>query len=143
MTDTVWLKDKEVGKRFGSTRQWVWEMARTHPKFPQPVKLTTRWTRWSLKEIEKFEAVMLENKCDQYNPFDDDPFHDDPFHDLEGPMVKDPPKSKGKKCEIDFLIEVANGNYVEDPSEIKAAQARLDEMVLDSEERRRACAGPL
>ena len=59
---TVWLKDKEVGKRFGSTRQWVWEMARTHPKFPQPVKFTPRWTRWSLSEIEAFEDFILKEK---------------------------------------------------------------------------------
>ena len=117
MTDTVWLKDKEVGKRFGSTRQWVWEMARTHPKFPQPVKLTTRWTRWSLKEIEAFESVMLENKCDQY----------DPFHDLEGPTITDPPKRK--VVDVKLLKQVASGGYPEfDP---KYAQDLLDEMMLE------------
>ena len=117
MTDTVWLKDKEVGKRFGSTRQWVWEMARTHPKFPQPVKLTTRWTRWSLKEIEAFESVMLENKCHQY----------DPFHDF------DPPKCEvmDEAEHLEFLKQVAGGCYLEDPSEIKQAQDLLDEMGLE------------
>ena len=54
MTDKVWLTDAEVGTRFGTTRQWVWMQARTNPKFPQPVKLTARWSRWALKEIEAF-----------------------------------------------------------------------------------------
>nr|BDD46447.1 hypothetical protein 5 [Paracoccaceae bacterium] len=47
MTDKVWLTDTEVGTRFGTTRQWVWVQARTNPKFPQPVKLTARWSRWA------------------------------------------------------------------------------------------------
>ena len=45
MADKVWLTDKEVGTRFGSTRQWVWVQARMNPNFPQPVKLTARWSR--------------------------------------------------------------------------------------------------
>jgi predicted DNA-binding transcriptional regulator AlpA len=59
MTDKVWLTDVEVGARFGSTRQWVWSQARTNPKFPQPVKLSTRWSRWSLQEIEAFEQEAM------------------------------------------------------------------------------------
>jgi len=59
MTDTVWLKDKEVGKRFGSTRQWVWTQAKTNSRFPQPVKLTARWSRWFLQEIEAFEQEAM------------------------------------------------------------------------------------
>jgi prophage regulatory protein len=59
MSDKVWLTDAEVGRRFGSTRQWVWTQARTNPKFPQPVKLTPRWSRWSLQEIEAFEVEAL------------------------------------------------------------------------------------
>jgi len=59
MTDKVWLTDAEVGTRFGTTRQWVWVQARTNPKFPQPVKLTARWSRWALQEIEAFEQEAL------------------------------------------------------------------------------------
>jgi predicted DNA-binding transcriptional regulator AlpA len=59
MTDKVWLTDVEVGSRFGSTRQWVWVQARTNPKFPQPVKFTARFSRWSLQEIEAFEHEAL------------------------------------------------------------------------------------
>ena len=55
MVEKVWLTDKEVGTRFGSTRQWVWVQARTPPNFPQFVKLTARWSRWTLQEIEAFE----------------------------------------------------------------------------------------
>ena len=55
MTDKVWLTDTEVGTRFGSTRQWVWTQARNNPQFPRPVKITPRWTRWCLQEIEAFE----------------------------------------------------------------------------------------
>ena len=54
-----WLTDIEVGTRFGSTRQWVWAHARTNPKFPQPVKLSPRWSRWSLQEIEAFEQEAM------------------------------------------------------------------------------------
>ncbi|MDA0318821.1 MAG: hypothetical protein EBT20_14755 [Alphaproteobacteria bacterium] len=59
MTDKVWLTDAEVGTRFGTTRQWVWVQARTNPQFPQPVKLTARWSRWALQEIEAFEQEAL------------------------------------------------------------------------------------
>ena len=69
MTDKVWLTDADVGTRFGTTRQWVWVQARTNPKFPQPVKLTTRWSRWSLREIEEFETELLKNKNDQFCPY--------------------------------------------------------------------------
>ena len=54
MADKERLTDKDVGARFGSTRQWVWVQARTTPNFPQPVKLTARWSRWALQEIEAF-----------------------------------------------------------------------------------------
>ena len=63
MTEQVWLTDKEVGKRFGSTRQWVWRMASSNEKFPQTVKLTTRWSLW---EIEAFEVELLKNKKDDH-----------------------------------------------------------------------------
>ena len=59
MTDKVWLTEAEVSTRFGTTRQWVWVQARTNPKFPRPVKLTARWSRWSLQEIEAFEQEVL------------------------------------------------------------------------------------
>ena len=62
MTDKVWLTDAEVGTRFGTTRQWVWAQARTNPKFPQPVKLTDRWSRWALQEIEAFEQEALADR---------------------------------------------------------------------------------
>jgi predicted DNA-binding transcriptional regulator AlpA len=55
MTDKIWLTDTEVGTRFGSTRQWVWTQARNNPQFPRPVKITPRWSRWCLQEIEAFE----------------------------------------------------------------------------------------
>ena len=59
MADKERLTDKEVDTRFGSTRQGVWVQARTNPNFPQPVKLTARWSRWSLQEIEAFEQEAL------------------------------------------------------------------------------------
>ena len=59
MADKERLTDKEVGTRFGSTRQWVWVQARTTPNFPQFVKLTARWSRWALQEIEAFEQEAL------------------------------------------------------------------------------------
>ena len=59
MLDKVWLTDAEGGTRFGSTRQWVWVQSRTNPEFPKPVKLTPRWSRWSLAEIEAFEERAM------------------------------------------------------------------------------------
>ena len=35
MADKVWLTDSEVGKRFGSTRQWVWGQVKSNPIFLQ------------------------------------------------------------------------------------------------------------
>jgi len=62
MSNKVWLTDAEVGNRFGSTRQWVWSQARSNPNFPKPVKLSTRWSRWSLQEIEAFEQAAMERR---------------------------------------------------------------------------------
>ena len=62
MSNKVWLTDAEVGTRFGSTRQWVWSQARSNPNFPKPVKLSTRWSRWSLQEIEAFEQAAMERR---------------------------------------------------------------------------------
>ena len=64
MADKVWLTDADVGTRFGTTHQWVCVQARTNPNFPQPVKLTPRWSRWSLREIEEFETEFLKSKED-------------------------------------------------------------------------------
>ena len=58
MTDKIWLTDTEVGARFGSTRQWVWTQARNNPQFPRPVKITPRWSRWCLQEIEASERRL-------------------------------------------------------------------------------------
>ena len=55
MTDKISLTDTEVGTRFVSTRQWVWTQARNYPYFSRPVKITPRWSRWCLQEIEAFE----------------------------------------------------------------------------------------
>lgn len=46
MTDKIWLTDREVGTRFGNTRQRVWTQARKNLQFPRPVKITPRWSRW-------------------------------------------------------------------------------------------------
>ena len=62
MSDKVWLTDAEVGNRFGSTRQWVWSQARTNPDFPKPIKLSTRWSRWSLQEIVAFEQAAMDRR---------------------------------------------------------------------------------
>ena len=59
MADKVWVTDAEVGTRFGSTRQKLWAQARPNPQFPQPVKLTPCWSRWSLAEIEALEVEAL------------------------------------------------------------------------------------
>jgi predicted DNA-binding transcriptional regulator AlpA len=59
MTDKIWLTDTEVGTRFGSNRQWVWTQARNNHQFPRPVKITPRWSRWCLQEIEAFEQEAM------------------------------------------------------------------------------------
>ena len=66
MIDKVWLTDAKVGTRFGTTRQWVWVQARTNPNFPHPLKSMSRWSRWSLREIEELQTELLKGKQDQY-----------------------------------------------------------------------------
>ena len=86
MADKVWLTDADVGTRFGITRQWVLVQVCTNPNFPRPVKLTPRWSRWSLREIEEFETELLKSKEDQYCPY-------------EKALAKAPPDYVDDECE--------------------------------------------
>jgi prophage regulatory protein len=55
---TVWVDVTFVAARFGVSPNSVWRWARTPEiKFPDPVRLTPRVTRWRLADIEQFEET--------------------------------------------------------------------------------------
>ncbi|ATX67685.1 AlpA family phage regulatory protein [Roseinatronobacter bogoriensis subsp. barguzinensis] len=56
---TVWVSVDEIALRFGVSRNTVWRWSRTSEnKFPNPVRLTPRVTRWRLADIERFEKAL-------------------------------------------------------------------------------------
>lgn len=54
MADT-YISDAQIAARFGVHRSTPWRWAKSDKRFPQPVKLSTRITRWKLSEIEQWE----------------------------------------------------------------------------------------
>ncbi|MGB3426143.1 MAG: AlpA family phage regulatory protein [Castellaniella sp.] len=44
------ITDKEVAHLLGSCRSWPWKLAQGG-RFPQPIKLTPKFTRWRLSEV--------------------------------------------------------------------------------------------
>lgn len=55
-TDSVYLSDEQIAKRYGLTRQSIWRWVRTDQKFPKPIRLSAACTRWKLSDIEAWEA---------------------------------------------------------------------------------------
>lgn len=54
-TDDRLITDREVAHLLGASRSWPWKLARDG-RFPQPVKLSTRCTRWRLSDVQAFMA---------------------------------------------------------------------------------------
>lgn len=49
------ITDKEVAHLLGSSRSWPWKLVRAG-KFPAPVKLSVRCTRWRLSAVKEWMA---------------------------------------------------------------------------------------
>lgn len=45
------ITDKEVAHLLGASRSWPWKLARAG-RFPQPIKLSARCTRWRLSDVQ-------------------------------------------------------------------------------------------
>lgn len=45
------IPDKEVARLLGASRSWPWKLARDG-KFPKPIKLSERCTRWRLSDVQ-------------------------------------------------------------------------------------------
>lgn len=53
--EKLYVSDREVSGRFGKHRSWAWRKLKLDPTFPRPVSLSTKCTRWRLKDIEAWE----------------------------------------------------------------------------------------
>lgn len=53
-TEQTFLRDTQAAARYGVSRVTVWRWA-AQGKFPRPVKLATRCTRWRLSDILEWE----------------------------------------------------------------------------------------
>ena len=51
-----YLTDKQLAERFQVSRQLVLLQSKQNPEFPQPIKFSRGCTRFSLKDVEKFET---------------------------------------------------------------------------------------
>ena len=49
------ITDKEVAHLLGASRSWPWKLVRAG-KFPAPVKLSARCTRWRLSVVREWMA---------------------------------------------------------------------------------------
>ncbi len=56
----LFYTDREVGERYGVSRLSVWRWVRDG-RFPPPVKVGSRATRWRLADLEAFEAELGQN----------------------------------------------------------------------------------
>lgn len=50
-TDDRLIPDTEVAHLLGASRSWPWKLARDG-KFPKPIKLSERCTRWRLSDVQ-------------------------------------------------------------------------------------------
>ena len=46
---------KQLAERLSVSKQWVWTQAKNNSAFPQPIKLSSGCTRFSIKQIESYE----------------------------------------------------------------------------------------
>lgn len=49
------ISDKEVAHLISASRSWPWKLARDG-KFPQPIKLSERCTRWRMSDVRAWMA---------------------------------------------------------------------------------------
>lgn len=55
---TKYLSDLQIAARYGVHRSTPWRWAKVDPNFPKPVTLSPGCTRWSLAELERWEAAQ-------------------------------------------------------------------------------------
>lgn len=56
MKQEVYLKDTDLAKIYGVSRQTVWRWNEVDPSFPSPVKLSAGATRWRKTDIDAWES---------------------------------------------------------------------------------------
>ncbi|MGX5659385.1 helix-turn-helix transcriptional regulator [Castellaniella ginsengisoli] len=49
------IADREVAHLIGASRSWPWKLARDG-RFPKPIKLSARCTRWRLSDVRAWMA---------------------------------------------------------------------------------------
>jgi len=49
------ITDKEVAHLLGASRSWPWKLAQAG-KFPAPIKLSARCTRWRISAVREWMA---------------------------------------------------------------------------------------
>lgn len=49
------ISDKEVAHLLGASRSWPWKLVQ-EGRFPAPIKLSPRCTRWRLSEVKEWMA---------------------------------------------------------------------------------------
>ena len=49
------ITDKEVAHLLGASRSWPWKLVQ-EGKFPAPIKITARCTRWRLSQVQEWMA---------------------------------------------------------------------------------------
>ena len=47
------ITDKEVAHLIGASRSWPWKLVQ-EGKFPEPIRLSSRCTRWRLSDVRKW-----------------------------------------------------------------------------------------
>lgn len=47
------ITDKEVAHLLGASRSWPWKLVQ-EGKFPAPIKITPRCTRWRLSDVKQW-----------------------------------------------------------------------------------------
>lgn len=55
---TRWIAVATLAQRIGVSQNTIWRWTREH-RFPPPVRLTLRCTRWSLEEVREWEALQM------------------------------------------------------------------------------------
>lgn len=53
----IYVSDQNLAGCYSVTRQTVWRWLKTDPTFPKRISLSPGCTRWSLQEIEAWEAA--------------------------------------------------------------------------------------
>ncbi|WP_345797154.1 AlpA family phage regulatory protein [Castellaniella sp. MT123] len=49
------ITDREVSRLLGASRSWPWKLVRDG-RFPQPIRLSARCTRWRLSDVRAYMA---------------------------------------------------------------------------------------